>query len=252
MFDIFLCCSHSSFNEFSQEEKEEIRIECATEKVWQESSPKETFQNSINDLRRAEREALEIVEKAKKNRREYLRQAEAAAREIIKPYYDLADQEFKEIEISLNKELHIKSLENALDIQKDSDHMDEIELEERKNEVIEYIYSKISDVKLVLENPKFVKSQLERHKISKTHHKKHHIRNKFMSWRSRDDTEKKKKASKSKNKYKKISKEKVISFCVEKNDSSMSTIELDEDYSKIDNLYGASRVVNSFNTIHLN
>ncbi|KAH8583343.1 uncharacterized protein ELE39_000111 [Cryptosporidium sp. chipmunk genotype I] len=250
MFDIFLCCGHSYIKEFSTDDKEEFLLQLGKEKDFQKNSPRSSFQSSISDLKNAEIEAFEIVEKAKKNRKVYLMQAESAAEEIVKPYYELADQEFREIENSLNKELHIKSLENVLKIQENSD-IEEIDLHERKKEAVEYIYSKISDVKLTLENPKYVKSQLEKHKISKIHHKKHQIRSRLLSWRSKDYTEKEE-PSKSKKKHRQPNKEKMISFSVEKKDSSMSTIELDEDYSKIDNLYGASRVVNSFNTIHLN
>ncbi|EAK89431.1 hypothetical protein [Cryptosporidium parvum Iowa II] len=249
MFNIFICCTHGNLNNSSTEDKEELIFELDKEKDSQGKSLSETFQNSIRELKKAETEALKIVEKAKKNKKDYLLQAEAAAEEIVKPYYELANQEYKEIEDSLNKEFHIKSLENILEIQESSDNIEEIDLKERKKQTIEYIYSKISDVKLILENPKYVKSQLEKHKVSKVHQKRHLIRSRFLSWRSKDYTEKEKESQK---KHKQTNKEKTISFSVEKKDSSMSTIELDEDYSRIDNLYGASRVVNSFNTIHLN
>lgn len=251
MFDFFLCCNHGYLYGLSSEKNEEVQIESDLKEDYQESYSKETFQNSINDLKKAEKEALEIVEMAKKNRREYLRQAENAAKEIIKPYYDLADQEFKEIETQLNKDLHIMSLENILNIQENPDHIEEASLQKRKKKAVEYIYSKISQVKFELENPKFVRSQLEKHRISNNHHKKYRIRSRLMSLRSKDHTEKKQETNKPKN-TSKTKKEKAISFVIEENDSSMSTIELDEDYSRIDNLYGASRVVNSFNTIHLN
>ncbi|OLQ19305.1 Vacuolar (H+)-ATPase G subunit family protein [Cryptosporidium hominis] len=249
MFNIFICCTHGNSNNSSTEDKEELIFELDKEKDSQGKSFSETFQNSIRELKKAETEALKIVEKAKKNKKDYLLQAEIAAEEIVKPYYELANQEYKEIEDSLNKEFHIKSLENILEIQENSDNIEEIDLKERKKQTIEYIYSKISDVKLILENPKYIKSQLEKHKVSKVHQKRHPIKSRLLSWRSKDYTEKEKE---SKKKHKQTNKEKAISFSVEKKDSSMSTIELDEDYSRIDNLYGASRVVNSFNTIHLN
>ncbi|KAK9170924.1 Vacuolar (H+)-ATPase G subunit family protein [Cryptosporidium meleagridis] len=249
MFNILICCTHDYSNDSSTEDKEEIIFEFDKEKSPQGKSKSETFQNSIGELKKAEIEALKILEKAKKNKKEYLLQAESAAVEIVKPYYELAKQEYKEIEDSLNKELHIKSLENVLEKQENPDDIEGIDLDERKKQTIEYIYSKISDVKLILENPKYVKSQLEKHKVSKVHQKRHSIRSRLLSWASKDYTEKEKESKKIQKQNKK---EKTISFSVEEKNSSMSTIELDEDYSRINNLYGASRVVNSFNTIHLN
>lgn len=254
MFNIFQCFTRACIKDISRDDKEEIPIELDQERNLQESSKNPTFQNSINHLKNAEKQALDIVERAKKKRKEYLLKAESAAGEIIRPYYDLADQEFNEIELSLNRELHIKTLENVLDNQDQLDQIDEIDLHEKKKVAIEYIYSKVSDVKLVLENPKYVKSQLEKHKVSKSHKKINKIRNRLMSWSSKNYTEKEQEMSKIKSRSKRdkhTNKEKTVTFYLEEKDSTASTIELDEDYSRIDNMYSASRVINSFNTIHL-
>lgn len=255
MFNIFQCFTRACIKDVSREDKEEIQIEISQERYLQETNKNITFQNSIIHLKNAENQALEIIERAKKKRREYLLKAESAAEEIIRPYYDLADQEFSEIERSLNRELHIKTLENFLDVQDELGQIDEIDLHERKKDAIEHIYSKVSNVKLVLENPKYVKSQLEKHKVCKGHKKRNKIRNRLMSWSSKNYTEREPEVSKMKSRSKmdkNSNKEKKVSFYIEEKDSSMSTIELDEDYSRIDNMYSASRVVNSLNTLHLN
>ncbi|KAJ1604989.1 hypothetical protein OJ253_3373 [Cryptosporidium canis] len=254
MFKIFQCFAHTCIRYISKEEKEEIPIEAGPVGNLQDISQCMAFQKSIIHLKNAEDQAFQIVERAKSNRKEYLQRAESAAEEIVKPYYDLADQEFREIEASLNRELHIKTLENVLNLEENSDQSEDIELHHRKNNVMEYIFSKVSDVQLVLENPKYVKSRLEKHKIGKSRRKRSKIRSRLLSWTTKSFNEKEQEVGKvGRNKKKdQNTKEKAIRFYVEEKDSSMSTIELDEDYSRIDNMYCASRVVNSFNTIHLN
>ncbi|KAF7456394.1 Vacuolar (H+)-ATPase G subunit family protein [Cryptosporidium felis] len=247
---MFLCCTRKQQELSKKEESEEIIIGSDNEDDFEMNNRWKAFQYSIGDLKKAEREAFEIVERAKKNRKEYLKNAEGAATEIVRPYYDLAIDEFKEIEDSLNRELHIKSLENVLVMQEERIKNQEEQREQgrRKEEAVSYVLSKICDVRLAVENPKYLKSILEKHRVNGRNHRKKRfgIKDRVASWKSRSYSKQ--------NSEKEVGpKKKVVSFELEgRKSSSMSTIELDEDYSRIDNMYGASRVVNSFNTIHLN
>ncbi|KAH8740654.1 hypothetical protein FG386_002616 [Cryptosporidium ryanae] len=198
----------------------------------------------IDDLKTAEKEANEIINRAKKNRAKFLETADEAAKEIVKPYYNMACDELKEMEISLNKELHIKTLEVLLS---KNELEEEPEITEKVNETVSTVLSKVCEVSLNLQNSDYIYRQLNKHKIKSETRRGYRLKEKFKSLTKRISNIKEEKKSHINNKRIKIK----LNI---KNDEqiSTSTIELDENYSKIDNMYGGSRIVSSFNTIHIN
>ncbi|KAH7649843.1 hypothetical protein FG379_001687 [Cryptosporidium bovis] len=258
MFGIIFCCnqkmktSDTQNDDYSDIEidKDIIYDRYALEEKGcgeYENKRNETLRLCIEDLREAEKEANRIVIRAKKNRAEFLNTADDAAKEIVKPYYNMAHDELKEMEISLNKELHIKTLEALLSNDELKD--EESEISEKVNEVVSTVLKNVCEVKLGLQNPEYISRQLNKHRIkSKTRSSSYNIKEKLKLLSEKMSNIKKEEKGTHKNKVGKKTKFK------NKDDkqTSISTIELDEDYSKIDNMYGGSKIVNSFNTIHIN
>lgn len=251
MFWVILCCNQQDRLNNTEDEylvtNKDKKIELTdylniedSEEVDFESNRWKVYQRFINNLKEAEREAHEIVAKAKKNRLSYLNNAQEAANEIVLPYYKLANEELKQIETSIDQELHINSLENILS---QKDEVNQSELEIKMKEATSYLLSKVCDIKLELKNPEYVAAQINKHKIkNKGNKKKNELRNKLKSWRSKNESLKIEK---------KETNNRKIKFDTD-TEKTTSSVDLDEDYSKIDNMYGASRIISSFNTIHMN
>ena len=254
MFQINFCCNQKEIEKGKQNNEyivSDIEKDLFYEGLTTEENNKnkscirnQVFKYCIEDLREAEKEANNIVDRAKKNRVEFLKKADVAAKEIVEPYYNMAYDELKETEISINKELHVKTLEVLLS--KDNLEDEEIEMRDKINETISTVFSRVCDVKLRFGNPEYVSKQLMKHNI-KNKSKTNNIKTKLKTWSRKIS------GYKHEEKNSKDNNEKRIRFSANNDEKiSTSTIELDEDYSKIDNMYGGSRIVSSFNTIHVN
>ncbi|KAL7068601.1 hypothetical protein ACR3K2_09400 [Cryptosporidium serpentis] len=152
-----LCCSYSSIDlasEFAVKNAVSSKADSDTElKLLEISSIKNTCINTaINKLNQAENDAQSIIAKAMNNRQVYLDKAKDVAYEIVKPYYDLASEEIMEIEMSLNKELHIKSLE---DIARKLDY-NEGDMSSRKECAASYLLNQVCTVQFSIDNPNFI------------------------------------------------------------------------------------------------
>ncbi|OII76974.1 hypothetical protein cand_023170 [Cryptosporidium andersoni] len=152
-----LCCSYSSIDlasELAVDNTISSKADSDTElKLLEISSIKNTYINTaINRLHQAESDAQSIIAKAMNNRQVYLDKAKDVAYEIVKPYYDLASEEITEIETSLNKELHIKSLE---DIARKLDYNEE-DISSRKECAASYLLSQVCTVQFSIDNPNFI------------------------------------------------------------------------------------------------